>query len=69
MQRTEFTLFLGEDLPRQSSSRAIGSLENHEALPFLECVDFVGELSGVDEASKDVVGEVAESKRDSAEVF
>ncbi|WP_278830044.1 hypothetical protein [Corynebacterium stationis] len=39
------------------------------ALPFLECVDFVGELSGVDEASKDVVGEVAESKRDSAEVF
>ena len=39
------------------------------ALPFLECIDFVGELSGVDEASKDVVGEVAESKRDSAEVF
>lgn len=30
MQRTEFTLFLGEDLPRQSSSRAIGSLENHD---------------------------------------
>lgn len=39
------------------------------ALPFLECIDFVGELSGVDEASKDVVGEVAEPKRDSAEVF
>ena len=39
------------------------------ALPVLECIDFVGELSGVDEASQDVVVEVAKSKRDSAEVF
>lgn len=48
---------------------SIPDVKGKWALPFLECIDFVGELSGVDEASKDVVGEVAESKRDSAEVF
>ncbi len=28
------------------------------ALPVLECIDFVGELSGVDEAAQDVVVEL-----------
>lgn len=31
------------------------------ALPVLERVDFVGELSGVDEAAQDVVVEVAKA--------
>jgi len=31
------------------------------ALPVLECIDFVGELSGVDEAAQDVVVEVAKA--------
>lgn len=39
------------------------------ALPDLECLDFVSELSGVDEAAQDVVVEVAESKRDATKVF
>ena len=31
------------------------------ALPVLECIDFVGELSGVDEAAQGVVVEVAKA--------
>ena len=39
------------------------------ALPVLECIDFVGELSGVVETAYDVVVEVAKSQGDSAKVF
>ena len=39
------------------------------ALPDLECVDPVLELSGVNERPQDVVLEVAEAQGDSSEVF
>jgi len=50
-------------------TRRYAVVESLQALPDLERIDFVGELSGVDEAAQDVVIEVAKSKRDATKVF